>query len=290
MRKIDYREKLVELASMHQPPGANGWDLLVQAAEMIDPIIDEVNALDFERHPSRADPYMEYVNFDGALEGELDPLVHAPEMMVLERLEASGALELLEQACACPRAVRSMEPSEQPLYMTLRPELSYFRQLVRARTLSMRKAAFERNAVKQVSALRHTLRICSASAGQPFLIDRYVAIACLRVVLEELNHELLEYGVDEETGHALMKLLETETKWPPASVCLEAERLGVLDLIQSLYSDDGHGNGRVDVGQLENILMLGGPPVSSAPPDRRSGRCSACRSRGDHPDRQRVLR
>ncbi|MHC5114840.1 MAG: hypothetical protein ACYTGP_10485 [Planctomycetota bacterium] len=248
---VDYAAKMTELAGSHQPEGPDGWDLFVQAAALTAIEFDKVQVELTESGRTR--PGMGVgLDFGAGLGDPLDLELVAPERRVLEAIETQGVLERLDEAAACPRAVRPI-PGPSPLFNILLPELSQFRNLARARAFSMRLAAEAGDEAARLRAFEHMLGLGRAPASQTILIDRLVGIATISLALQELRCELVEHPIDEATGRALLDAMDRQLIIAPPTVALRGEQLFALDMIQYGFTDDGHGDGRMDLAKMAAI-------------------------------------
>ncbi|MCP3902562.1 MAG: hypothetical protein GY715_02915 [Planctomycetes bacterium] len=260
---IDYAAKMRQIAADHQPEGRDGWDLFVEAATITSFAVNEVNM-------ELADAGLERegvgpgLDLGAGLDGSPDLELLAPELRVLALLEERGAIELLEEAAACPRALRTI-PSTSPMFNIMLPELAALRQLAEARAFSMRLAADDGDEAARLAAFEQTLALGRAPGSQAILIDRLVGMATVQFALAELRFELVEHPIDEATGRALLDAMDRQLPLPPVTVALEGEHCFALDMVQWGFSDDGHGDGRIDMEKLAQFGKQTGAPPPPGP-------------------------
>ncbi len=256
---IDYAAKLVELSESAQPAGENGWPLFVEAGGYVDEVVAAIQEMQFAPHDEDKEFYLDFSRVYGS---QAIPPDIEPERLAIKMLRERGAFDLLAQAAACPRAVRPARGSP-PLFMNLQlPELGQFRHLAKVLTASMRLEAQQGNQVQRIAAFEHSLALGRAAASQWTLIDRLVGMSIVSMTLRELRYELLENAIGEQTGRGLLDAMDRQLPMPPMSLAYEAERLLLLDGIQWSFSDDGHGDGRLDLIKYNQVSASwgGGAP------------------------------
>ena len=253
---IDYAAKLVELCESTQPAGENGWPLFIEAAT----ILDEIEAEILERAFEPRDGYSFDVEFWRVYDRSSVADDIEPERVALRMLRERGAFDLLAEAAALPRAVRPIiGPS--PLFNSLSlPELAQFRALAQARAASMRLAFDEGDMAEVVAAFEQTLALSRACGAQPFLIDQLTGKAIAALAVSYLRYELMERSLDAQTCLALLAVLDRQRPLSRPEVALEGERLLMFDFIQWAYTDDGHGDGRLNVQKYNSLATGAGPP------------------------------
>jgi len=258
---VDYGAKMEELAGSHQPAGDNGWDLFIDAAGITAAIVDEMRIELTEGEPR---PGLGIgLDLDAGRYNPLDRELIAPELRVLELIEEQGVLDLLDEAAVTRRVVRPIAGASPLINISL-PELAQFRNLAKARASSMRLAADAGDHEARLRGFEHNLALGRACASQTTLIDRLVGIAIIALALEELRCELIEHAIDEPTGRALLDAMDRHLPLPPPTLALEGERLFALDMIQWCFTDDGHGDGRLDVDKVAGLGAMVPAPVTSS--------------------------
>ena len=96
------------------------------------------------------------------------------------------------------------------------------------------------------------------------LIDHLSGIAIFALFDAELRHELVERPLDEQSLLIIADALNRLALTPP-QLPFEGERLFMLDTIQWMHTDDGHGNGRLILSRVYGIQSsTGGVPTSGS--------------------------
>jgi hypothetical protein len=250
---VDYASALHDLTASHQPDGRDGWEFFRDAASGAEEVEASVVALDLADKTSRPRRDHPYLDYSLVLRKTLDREFLAPELLALERLRDRGIWDLLAEGAACPRAIRPSRAGSPIVTDFFLPEIRSFRSLASARVASMRLAAIVGDRDERVAAFEQSLALARVSASQPTLIEHLVGLAIADLALEELRVELHEAPVDEGTGRRLLGAMDRQLRLPPMSMVVEAERMMMLDMIQCAFTDDGHGDGRLDATALNDI-------------------------------------
>jgi hypothetical protein len=253
---VDYGAQLEAMAGAHQPPGPNGWPLLGAAlqafAEAEVALADDTGALNYDLTRLLVD---DFEGWDGT--GPMGFAPGSPDLAAMEALMAARAFDAIDAVAAAPRLVRPIDAGGGPLVGVMLSDLAATRNLARARASSMRLAGVRGDAAEQVRAFEHILAIARAESSQSILIERLVGMAIAQLATGELRHELSERPIDEATGRALLAAMDRQVRWPSMALPLEGERLFMHDTIQQCFTDDGHGDGHLDIGKMNSI---GGGP------------------------------
>lgn len=261
---VDYGRQLLDLSAAAQPEGENGWPALLDAIA----IYDSIDPSDLPDWPTDLVEAAEIESLTRILDGEFDGQRLRFELALLERIEASGALERLDAMSAAPRAVRESIGLDGPgIVFTLLPELSPARSLAKMCAARMRVALERGDSEQFLRSAEHGLALGRVMAHDPFYISRLVGLAVSNLAFSEIGHALVERELDEPTCLRLLALLDRHVL-PPMSLALEAERLCQLDAIQRLYSDDGKGDGILLMSKSVEMgnMLGGGPPVGGGHP------------------------
>jgi hypothetical protein len=272
---VDYAAQLEALAGAHQPPGPNGWaDLeaaLLAFAEAEAALADDTGALNYDLPRILMDEFEEW---EGS--GPMGLAPGSPDLAAMEALMAAGAFDGLDAVAAAPRFVRPIDAGGGPLFGVMLSNLASTRSLARARASSMRLAAVRGDAAEQVRAFEHLLAIARAESSQPILIERLVGMAIAQLATGELRHELAERPIDEATGRALLAAMDRQVRWPSMALRFEGERLFMRDMIQHCFTDDGHGDGHLDIGKMNSLGGGPSPALGSAAGLLLAGRAETC--------------
>lgn len=249
---VDYHARMQELVESHQPEGVDGWQMLLDATiklgEVDATMMDEV-------FPARSEDIGDQIMYDLVLENPLDMELIARERRGVALFEELGGTEVLAQAAQADRFIRPVAGGQpnQPLLMFLLPELSQFRQIAKLRAAGMRLAAERGDEEEVAAAFEQMLAMGRACAAQSFIIDRLVGLAIFHLAADELSRELIEHDFSDATLQQLEQAIERQMQVAPIKVALEGERSGFLDTVQWTFSDDGHGDGRIDLNKLAGV-------------------------------------
>ena len=245
---VDYAAKLVELSESYQPEGEDAWPLLLEAAVIFHEVATAIAEMEFEPRDGEAGFYLDFYR---AYDPQLTDL--EPERLALEMLREQGAFDRLAQAAARPRALRPLKGATSPLFNVLLPELMDFRSLARARVAGMCLALRDGDGREAAAALEQTLALARAMGSQALLIDRLVGNSIAALAATQLRYALQEAALDEATCLALLAAMDRQLPVPPVQLALEGERLFLLDTIQWSFTDDGHGDGRLDPAKAASL-------------------------------------
>jgi len=183
------------------------------------------------------------------LAGGWDQVRNLPDVRALEKCDA--ALERFERAAAMQRCnflAGASSMREFAIGMPFLPHLSSFRQFARIEAARMRMA-FE--AGDDEAVLRRFKGLVGAAmhlCRQPSLIMELTGVAILDLGLSEVRLELLERpyrpGMLAEMQQALSG---PDSALEILSMALRGEESLWLEMIQTSYTDDGSGDGRLDL-------------------------------------------
>ena len=116
----------------------------------------------------------------------------------------------------------------------------------------------------RLSRLTYGCGIARALMHQLTLIDHLTGIGIFASIDGELRYELVERSLDEQSLLIIADALDRLALTPP-QLPFEGERLILLDMIQWMYTDDGHGNGRLILSGVGGIQSsTGGVPNSGS--------------------------
>ena len=109
------------------------------------------------------------------------------------------------------------------------------------------------------SAFRHALVLGHALSYQLGYLDHGMGAAVDALALAELCEELVDRPCDPA---ALEAIADTMERFPlgPRGMAYEGERLILLGFIQPMYTDSGHGDGRLILSNLGNEDQWNEPP------------------------------
>jgi hypothetical protein len=257
---VDYHRELIRLSEESQPPGEDGWPFLVEAIARQERVEGE-----FERGlPGLA---LKAIRDPGEISWEVSEYTpqqyRAAAERLIERLREDDVWSLLDQLASSPRAVRDTTDQDvEVLLHLLLHHTGKTRQLGYAAIVRMRLAHERADDAEAAGAFEHALALARVSASQPLIIDHVVGLSISAGACRELQHELLERAHDT---HALRTMLAAcdQQAMPSIALALQGERIVTMDVVQWTHTDDGNGNGRLILSQVEKIRS-GGPVPSIA--------------------------
>ena len=249
----DYAKKMQELSAASQPPGENGWPMLIEAAR----ILSEVRFALVEADDSAA-PF-DHFDFDPFYRSDTSPEVLSKLLHTIAELRAAGTFDQLALAAQQPNGVRPQLQSQgQALIFQTLPDIGHLRNLAQARTASMYQALAQGDPDEAVAALDQTLYIAQVDTHQSLIIEQLVGRAIASLAARWLRQAIMDHQLD---ATAYVQLLNTFRRHLPlgsTEIALQGERFSLLDVIQHVYSDDGTGGGRLLLAEAGDLLQLTG--------------------------------
>ena len=174
----------------------------------------------------------------------------------------------------------SSDPAQQEsLMLMLIMPLGDVRDSIKILAFDAHSAVHEGDHARAVANILDIVRIARQAEREPGIIADLVAIACLSVAqettLEIVNKQPSAF--DDDQLHDLANLFLTDAI-EAATIDFEHERMMQHDVIQRIYTDDGHGNGRLtshglgfmDSNRPAHIVKLLAPIAGALTADRRS--------------------
>jgi len=248
---LDYAVQMQALSIDNQPKGNNGWPLLMQALSLVREIEEPLSRDEESSHR------LDYLDFDTIYEPNADENEIVKLNRALKNLESEGVFDLLAQAAECMNAVGPPRRSETgPLLNVLLPELSGLRLLAYARIASMHFAIAEGNNDEAIKALDETLYIARSLTYQPILVEQSVGQEIALKACKRLRNAVAKRGIDQPTLSRFLASCRRLLPLGSLTIGIESERLLFHDTIQYLYSDNGHGNGRLLFSQLDDVGIM----------------------------------
>lgn len=150
-------------------------------------------------------------------------------------------------------------PPDQPamLIHTLLPHLGQFRRAGRLMADDTQLACEQGDATRAMRNLRTLLGLCDHTLESPFVIGQLVGMAMVGLTSEEITRlndrhpNLLGDAELHELAHRLSAVGGGDLR-----IRFEGESAMFEDTIQHLYTDDGHGDGRLAGRSAENIRSI----------------------------------
>lgn len=257
---IDSRTQLRILAAQHanvsRSQGEEAWSILFDALEKTDRIElvlqERIIADGFKPRDDYDDVYLQYDRVSG---GRTFPNNVQREINALNIMRKEGVFELLNQFSESGVAIEPSNSTEPLILDLLKLHRSKIRNMAQLLTASMRVSFNEGNYDQLVEACKNSLALSSTISFQGTLIDYLIAIAIEQLTLRELQYELIEAALDEQTCQLLLNALN-KYNFAPIELVIEGERIGLKDQIQWNFSDDGNGDGYF-IGGLAEFALTG---------------------------------
>jgi hypothetical protein len=193
----------------------------------------------------------------------LDPGVHpAVAHNALGAIDLASRDGLLTELDALVRAPRVQWPrATSPLFSTLFTELGEARNLARMGAARMHVAAGRGDWDEFARAFEHTLGVSRAVDARGFIISKLVSVAIDALALSTVRPAIASRALDEATMRRMLGAMDASARIPYTDA-IEAERLGMLDSIQQVFTDNGRGDGRLILTRLNE--MTGDPSLGGA--------------------------
>ncbi|NNM24594.1 MAG: hypothetical protein HKO59_01190 [Phycisphaerales bacterium] len=233
---VDYGARMEALAAAAGSGGADGWPALTRALEQFE-TIETAMASDQPSTPGFGSP-------------PIGP------RRIARRLLDSGLPATLDAVAAADHFVRPAGTTAWSLVNTDSSKAA--RSLSRVLTAAMNAAHEAGDRVARDRAFEWALAVARAHANQPTIHDRLTAGAVAAHALETLRSQVHANGLDEDAADVLDAVMDRQLAWPAYATALEGERLSVHNLIQLMFTDDGHGDGRFSPDRAS--VAFGGTP------------------------------
>ena len=155
----------------------------------------------------------------------------------------------------------TFEPlSDRWLMGTRLPHLPPMRVSARILALDARKAAMDGDNVTSYEDIAAILKMSHHFEEQPFLVNGLVALAVQRLAYGTVQRVLAEHAAilsDDQLRDLAHAMAAGEVDWHRA---YDGERFSFCDVVQRLYTDDGHGDGRITDEGLRAFTAFGNQP------------------------------
>lgn len=258
---VDYRPRLVEMVRQKQgmPEGAeNGWAILRGLSDSSVRIYQEAKA---EAEKEGIEPAFDYDYL-------YNPAYHIDDesrrdeyksraLKYIGRLRRAGVFAELNRLRETPFGARV--PKEERLLDYIVPEVGSARGFTRANLARMHLAHQRGDDEERFEAFDQCLAMAQLESRQGSLLEHLVGLAIFAAATNELKQEFIERPPSEAECDRVLTLLESRML-ADSSAALEGERLLNYDVVQTMFSDTGNGNGRLLLTRL-NDLQSGGDPT-----------------------------
>lgn len=147
------------------------------------------------------------------------------------------------------------------MYGLLLPYLASMRNLGKTLQLDIERAAAAGDGVTATADITAMLGIAGHTREMPLYINDLVSLAVFNLAMATLNDVLSTWPQSltdaqlRELAHRLAAFDDSMLK-----VRLDGERIGFNDLLQRIYTDDGHGDGRMTLAgwrRLDQLTLSG---------------------------------
>ncbi len=283
---VDYGARLEELAASVQPEGRDAWPLIMELFAIRQRAEQEISTQYADLLAANNRTLRDYVL----------SLAYPPgtdvtaDLAYLDRLEALGFFDLLEEIAECPRAIRPMAGSDRPLYEVLdaRPHSGEFRRTCMIIRSRMRQAALAGDFDSYVRDLSHGFALNQHLANQPSLVCYLSATAVTATYLQSVCSDMDVAYFGPDGSRRVLETLTPECLPRRVSYAMQSERYWLLDMVQRVYSDDHSGDGTLIVAAAHSLMTslqfgnLGiGSRLASHPVSNLAG--------GFYPSRQEMI-
>ena len=143
-----------------------------------------------------------------------------------------------------------------PMVEILRPQLGYLNQAAQLLQLQSLQQLESGSADGVIANIRAILGIATHTGEQESLISQLVRIGIHAIAVQTADQLLAHRGesLTDEELQSLDDLFNPKLVGDLCTVNLQGERYLLLDLEQHIYTDNGHGNGRVRLEALANVF------------------------------------
>ena len=151
------------------------------------------------------------------------------------------------------------------LFGILLPHLSELHKLSRLLALDAHRAAAKGDGTLAAADIEASLGIAEHARETPFIINELVSLGQITLALDTFG-EILTKHPDIFTNSQLQALAHRLSALHGGRIQLrlDGERWGFQDFVQQLYTDDGHGDGRLTAQGLRSLGYLDGMAAQSS--------------------------
>lgn len=242
-RLYDARDKHLGITPEDRPAAERAWAEMEAALAIVTGVIDEANARVLKLRP---EGYFDFTALSRPAGFALDDVkIVYPEAVRLARaIRASDFGAMLDRSLAEPHAVppRDMRPWWEWRTTTLAAARKTARYLAGDMALSIR----ENDEAAFVRSFERAIGIASRLWPGVLTIEPMVAESIESYAILELERQLLRHRFSPEAMERLDAALARAAPFD-ADYLLQTERLYQRMLVDSLYTDDGNGRGRLVV-------------------------------------------
>ncbi len=240
---IDYAQRITELARNAQPgdiDGPNRWDDYI--AEFADFYSLALAGAAPGTKALGQSPDISYAYDTSRFETPQDAEIARLEALAnLKALRESGVFERADAFVPAGPIYRQYTKDELVAFV-LMPDLSYSRVFARVNRAEFHTAIAEARDDDALRCVRRALSLAKVPINGPNLISWLVGIAQYGILFEGIREETLAGHLSPETARRILDELN-KVKIRSGEIAIEGERLGILDIVERSFTDDGHGGG-----------------------------------------------
>lgn len=144
-------------------------------------------------------------------------------------------------------------PTGEPAWRLPIPDAGLRRRLARFHAARMFVAAEQGNWTAFADAYECGLVLAKISTWRAAFLEQLVGSEILNLMDTELRRALAERTLDLETIESLQRIRKEQAPQINFTLAVEAERRGMLDAVQRVFTDDGRGDGLLLLRQLNDI-------------------------------------
>jgi len=175
---------------------------------------------------------------------------------------SSQALSQLELGSKKPYCWFQLSSPDGTIMTVLTPDLADYKNLGRAITVRARFSAAEGNIDKALTDVVTCYRcgMHRQMGGPKILVEQLVGIAVRALAVQTAFDILDRTKVNKDLLAALQRQMEglsTDESYIPD---FRSEKFSLLDIIQRIFTDDGKGDGQIDLPSAKRILGEAGLP------------------------------
>ncbi len=255
---VDYAAQVQAIALSRQPAeGADAYPTFVKILEIIQSAEQRVrNEAGEEPADLNKDGGAWPIDYSMISQSTVHPLVYQGSLAAIDYATQAGLLRELDTLAASPRAVWPKPVS--PLFENMIPSLGQSRNLARMGGARMDMAAARSDWDEFARAFEHTLAVSRVCDAQGFLLSHLVSIAIDHLAVERARRIISTNAVSEAALVRILAAMDASPRAPLADA-FETERLGMLDTIQNIFTDDGSGDGMLVITRFRTLAGEGGP-------------------------------
>ena len=260
---VDNIAKLNQLLADSQPVGDNAWDVYRDLL---------VNDLGLTTQGSIGARWHAFYSFTGSGDLLQGAWADVDRSQAIAQLKTYRDLfDKLDLAARMPVFIKpyphggdaligDQTPTKlTPAWSILLPELGTLRRLEKLNAFEMRAAAETGDWDEVVRRFKSGLALGKGLTNQGTIIENIVSVSIMAISTGELARLLNEHNIPIKTDRALLNAIDS-LHFSARAInhhLIDGEMLIAEDMIQWLYSDDGHGGGAFLPGPASTMIATG---------------------------------